>query len=683
MNGITSLMQGPQGQGGPMQGPMPGQAPQQPMPGMMPQQGAPTPGAMTGSLKNMELDQLKMMYMNPQPNSPPLWAVISALAEKQKEAQAMQMAQGQQAMAQNAQMQQQPPVAAQVLQASEQMPQQQTQMAAHGGMMHGYAGGGAVSFEKGGRTYGYAPDYEESRSIGINLSPYDSAEVRQDKLRRLEEYRRTGVVPPPREKEAPEYREMGASPEEMAGQSVVQRPQSDIRKLLTPNLSALVSGIAGERPSFYSEELYGKPQKLPMPPAINVPYGRGMAEERATVQSQPEAQTSTRNQLSATTFDITNPASINALRMAAQDTSLPEAERADLQRRIAMMQSQRSTPAASTSPGMAIQGEMSPEERKTYADYRAMMEGRKVRPESLVKAEQGLGELAQANIAAQRAESERMAREAQERRNAAIGRSQRSILSDPQSLLALAGGIDTRRGQGIGSLARVAAGLLGQREASAEAARKEYATVQQAQRAMEAAIRQTQMLEAQRQVAVETNKYDLVNQLDEKIAQSRMAEQAAARDVRNKSIEQARLERIATAQEVEAGAKATTAGRPTETTRTLQEFGLAPTLESLSALAGARQPVVSGERQDLAELKTLQGNLQKQVENYMIPKTQRDAAALQLQQVNAKLAQMAGIGGATVPTGGAIRPSSQAEFDALPKGARYINPADGKEYTKN
>lgn len=148
MQGIQSLMQAPQGQG--QQGPMPGQAPMQPMQGMMPQQGAPTPGAMTGSLKNMPLDQLKMLYQNPQAGSPPLWAVISALAEKQKEAQAMQAAQGQQAMAQNAQMQQQPPVAAQVMQAADQM--KDPVMAAYGGEMHGYAGGGAVSFQKGGDT---------------------------------------------------------------------------------------------------------------------------------------------------------------------------------------------------------------------------------------------------------------------------------------------------------------------------------------------------------------------------------------------------------------------------------------------------------------------------------------------------------------------------------------------------
>jgi hypothetical protein len=93
---------------------------------MMPQQGAPTPGAMTGSLKNMPLEQLRALYQNPQPGNPPLWAVISALAEKQKEAQAMMAARGQSAMAQNAQMQQQPPIAAQVVQAAEQMsPSQQ------------------------------------------------------------------------------------------------------------------------------------------------------------------------------------------------------------------------------------------------------------------------------------------------------------------------------------------------------------------------------------------------------------------------------------------------------------------------------------------------------------------------------------------------------------------------------
>lgn len=37
----------------------------------------------------------------------------------------------------------------------------------------------------------------------------------------------------------------------------------------------------------------------------------------------------------------------------------------------------------------------------------------------------------------------------------------------------------------------------------------------------------------------------------------------------------------------------------------------------------------------------------------------------------------------TAAPGGVARPTTQAQFDALPKGARYINPSDGKEYTKN
>lgn len=34
-------------------------------------------------------------------------------------------------------------------------------------------------------------------------------------------------------------------------------------------------------------------------------------------------------------------------------------------------------------------------------------------------------------------------------------------------------------------------------------------------------------------------------------------------------------------------------------------------------------------------------------------------------------------------TGAAAKPKTQAEFNALPSGTRYINPSDGKEYTKN
>jgi hypothetical protein len=51
----------------------------------------------------------------------------------------------------------------------------------------GLAGGGIVAFQQGGvpMTTGYAPDYQEAREMGIDLSPYDSPEVRKEKLERL------------------------------------------------------------------------------------------------------------------------------------------------------------------------------------------------------------------------------------------------------------------------------------------------------------------------------------------------------------------------------------------------------------------------------------------------------------------------------------------------------------------
>ena len=97
--------------------------------------------------------------------------------------------------------------------------------------------------------------------------------------------------------------------------------------------------------------------------------------------------------------------------------------------------------------------------------------------------------------------------------------------------------------------------------------------------------------------------------------------------------------------------------RPGETERLLASFealkGADPKkaaefLETVERLKGAGKGIT--ERQDLNELKALQASLQKQVGDYTLPKATRDAAAAQLNEVNAKLGQMAGI---STPTGGA------------------------------
>jgi len=166
--GIASLapQQAPQGMA-------PGQAAPQ---SVLPQQQGQTPQAVTGTLEKLPPQQLLAMYSNPQ-DMTPKWAVATAYAKAIEQARLMQAASGQGAMAQSAQQAQQPPVVQQIM--SQPIP------AAQGGIMQGYAGGGAVAFQSGG----YAPDYQDARRFGIDLSPYDSPEVRAQKLERVKKMR--------------------------------------------------------------------------------------------------------------------------------------------------------------------------------------------------------------------------------------------------------------------------------------------------------------------------------------------------------------------------------------------------------------------------------------------------------------------------------------------------------------
>jgi hypothetical protein len=190
------------------------------MPGMMPKQGAPTPQAMVGPLSQMHMQQLTQMMLNPRPEGPPLYAVLSAITEKQKQAQAQASMQRQMAMAQGQQAAQQPPIAQQVLAQAQQQAAQprmgvedyKRQAAAlsdqgrHAEAMQllelakeqehreftrqeqDYAGGGAVAFQNGG-FLGYNRDYEDARRLGIDLSPYDPPAVRAEKLERVKKMR--------------------------------------------------------------------------------------------------------------------------------------------------------------------------------------------------------------------------------------------------------------------------------------------------------------------------------------------------------------------------------------------------------------------------------------------------------------------------------------------------------------
>jgi hypothetical protein len=553
---------------------------------MMPKQGAPTPQAMVGPLSQMHMQQLMQLMMNPRPDGPPLYAVIAAISEQQKKAQAQAAMQRQGAMAQGQQAAQQPPVAQEVMAQAQQMKPEEPVMAAYGGEMQGYAGGGAVAFEDGGET----EDLSDDPSLSLR-----ERMVRAEKRRALS--RQQGV-----------------------GRSFAERFPAPVES--TTDTGDELSRMLGRAPA---------PVPIMSPEAQALTNRQGprgnMAADRPRV-AQP----------TATTFDITNPASINALRMAAQDTSLPEAERADLQRRIAMMEGNR--PAQSGVASLAKpQANLTPEEEQSYANRASTLRTRQGLPEDVLAGRQGIATLAAENLAAQRAEREQMAREAKEQRDAALAKAQRGIMDDPMALLSLAGSIDTRKGKGLGSLARGAAGLMGIREVQAEAARKEFALAQRDQRMLQANERQANMLEMQRQQAIRENELPRVSQIEDQLAALEVQKSQLLRS-RQEHAEKMTLEgRKVGAMEADAAAKL---GRPTEI-----DFYREDPVGYGKFQAARRGPQTAGERQDLAELKALQGNLQKQIENYVLPKVVRDAAAAQLQQVNAKLAQMAGLDNAS------------------------------------
>jgi hypothetical protein len=246
---------------------------------------------------------------------------------------------------------------------------------------------------------------------------------------------------------------------------------------------------------------------------------------------------------------------------------------------------------------------------KAYADREAQMRGRLVRPESLTKAEEGLAALAKANIEAQRAEAEAYGKDIRAARDAAMARSQRSLLDDPQALLALAGSIDARRGQAIGSLARGAAGVMGQRQAAEEAARKEFTQAQRDERTMQANIRQTQMLEAQRQVALEQGKLNEVNAINEKLSELGMEREKFRLTRGDTAFEQAIKGRQVAATERQARAAEVSAGKQNE-----MEFARSNPEEYariLKARAEATQARVSPEDRRAATMERYADNWEK------------------------------------------------------------------------
>jgi hypothetical protein len=155
------------------------------------------------------------------------------------------------------------------------------------------------------------------------------------------------------------------------------------------------------------------------------------------------------------------------------------------------------------------------------------------------------------------------------------------------------------------------------------------------------------------------------------------AETAAANRAQNE-----RLERIRKA----------TANQPGETERIFAEYTRRKAVDPKDAeayLANIERIKGLGRGMDLketsVELRALKDEEQQLLKRLEATYSSQERAPItaRLEQISRDRVKLMGGTPTAAPTGGVVTPKSQAEFNALPKGARYINPADGKEYIKN
>jgi hypothetical protein len=591
---------------------MPGQAPMQaqPMPGMMPSQSGPKPGltAFVPSLVGLEIPQMLQLFGDP--NSPiPKNRVLAAIVEKQKEMAARKSVQNQMAMQQNAG--QQGTIADAVV------AQAAPVMAAYGGEMQGYAGGGAVAFKDGGAAVQHFKDGSDENGIQSFMSrfPKDSG------ARMIYEWIKAG------------------------------RPS-----LEKPILDALFQKEqeVAESTTDTSDEVTRMLARTPPPVPMTMRDTRGATPE--TVAAARSLGT-------------------------GQPSSRPQA-------------ASPAPAAAPATPMPGIRATLTADEQRMYDERKAALEGRRTLPAELLAGRAGLSALMQKNLAEERAEAEAFGKEALATRDAALARAQRDVFSDPMALLGLAGTIDTRKGQGMGSFARGLSGIMSKNEAAAEAARKEYATAQGTMRVLQANVRRGNMLEAQRVQAMDEQNYTRVNQIDDAIAQNAAERAKLERDIESKAfdqrIKQGELEVAQGGLKLrqEEAKRGPVPSFQDQMARSAIEDWLKKNpgksySDAVEWWRGAGKGVEGRER--LGNLKLASETLSKRLEDLRLSKDERDRINNQLQGVQTEILSLLGMSGASSApvAGGVVTPKSQAEFNALPKGARYINPADGKEYIKN
>jgi hypothetical protein len=570
---------------------------------------------MVAPLTKLHLDQLTQLMLNPRPDGPPLYAVISAITKQQEQAKVKADMQRQMAMAQGQQAAQQPPIAQQVLAQAQQMQAEEPVMAAYGGEMRGYAGGGAVAFDRGTGPLGVPQENPEEDLSDDPSLPLRERMIRAEKRRAL------------------------------SRQQGIGRPFAE--RFPDPAQSMTDTG----------DEMTRMLARTPPPVPMTMQDTRGVT-----------------------------PDTVAAARRLGTGQQRP--------------------PAAPPAPAPGIAGLMGPtapagliEQRGAQSDLATALRNAAKTPEEALRARQEADKLRQGIVGLYETEENRRSGALDKLVSDAQARYNADRFSNPEILGrmlrgAMAAGPRARAGQVLAGMGAGAMEGISSLQNAVTSAQKEQALGQERLFDMRMRREQLRIDQANLMEARASKDQDRINAAEVKVAESRQslaeAERKAAAEERKFGLD----ERQVAVQE--AGLKLRQDESKRGPTPSFQDQMARSAIEdwlkknpgksysdAVEWWRGAGKGVEGRER--LGNLKLASETLSKRLEDLRLSKDERDRINNQLQGVQTEILSLLGMSGASSApvAGGVVTPKSQAEFNALPKGARYINPADGKEYIKN
>jgi hypothetical protein len=465
---------------------------------------------------------------------------------------------GQGAMAQNAQMQQQPPVAAQVVQA------------AQGGIMQGYAGGGAVAFNRGGGVQHF--------SGGSNQDGVQSSPASRFLSNLMGDVRESLSGDPEADKLRQQIR---AQFSREAGLLGVFRSQSDQERQRAQEIMRLLPTMDKEQ----MRNILGQTQRT-VDPAAYQEFGPGeRMEQLASAASAP---------LSPATPPAAAPRPPGATRPGA-GTGQPQ---------------QRQQPQAATTQAQGLQNLVDLD--KSREEELKAIQGRQAVDPAVAAARKAEREGAEGIASGRQTRAQSRMEEAQRLRDEAVQRAKGDIFSDPEALFRIAAGIDTRKGKSMGSLSGGIADVMGRRKADEAAARKEFQTAQSLHDQELNALDTMRQLQRERDTAIAVGDVAAARALQDQITSVNRFYQKAKED-RQTAERNYQLEVLKTqATQDQARASLISAGKPSDFEQRVRLYTEKP--EQYRTMYGIDPKETSVE---LRALKDEQQDLHKRLESAM------------------------------------------------------------------